>query len=129
MHASTPEQLYALLADAFATGDLDRVMELYEPGAAIVPQPGTVMVGTEQVRQALQGFIDVNVRFYPGAAEVVQAGDTALVAAHWSADIDGPDGQPVTLAGVTADVLHRGADGAWRYLIDQPWGDQMTQAE
>jgi uncharacterized protein (TIGR02246 family) len=126
MSASTPEQLYSLLADAFAAGDMERVMALYEPGAAIVPQPGTVMVGADQVRAALQGFLDVNVRFKPERIDVITADNVALVTARWSADIDGPDGKPATLAGVSTDILRRQPDGGWRYVIDQPWGDQAT---
>ena len=126
MLASSPEQLYPLLADAFGSGDIERVMELYEPDAAIVPQPSVVMVGADQVRRALQGFLVVNIRFHPGNVEVVQTGDIALTFARWSAVIDGPDGQPANLAGVSADVLRRGADGGWRYVIDQPWADQVT---
>jgi ketosteroid isomerase-like protein len=37
----------------------------------------------------------------------------------------GADGQPVTLGGISTDVLRRQAAGDWRYAIDQPWGDQM----
>ena len=128
MPASTPEQLYSLLADALATGDIEQVMTLYEAGAAIVPQPGTVMVGTDQVRAALQGFLDVNVRFKADRVEVITTDELALVNAHWSAVIDGPDGQPATLGGVSTDILRRQADGSWRYVIDQPWGDQVTAA-
>jgi hypothetical protein len=32
------------------------------------------------------------------------------------------DGAPVTLAGQTADVVRRQPDGAWRYVIDAPFG-------
>ena len=128
MSATTPDQVYRLLGDAFAAGDIERVMELYEPDAVIVPQPGQVMIGAEQVRAALQGFLDVNVRFSADTAEVIQTGDLALVAAQWSATIDGPDGERVVLGGVSSDVMRRQADGGWRYLIDQPWADQIVKA-
>jgi uncharacterized protein (TIGR02246 family) len=128
MLASTPDQVYRLLADAFAAGDIERVMELYEPDAVIVPQPGQVMIGAEQVRAALQGFLDVNIRLSADTAEVIQTGDLALVAAHWSATIDGPDGKPVALGGVSSDILRRQTDGGWRYLVDQPWADQHVKA-
>ena len=98
------------------------------PDAVIVPQPGQVMIGAEQVRAALQGFLDVNVRFSADTAEVIQTGDLALVAAQWSATIDGPDGERVVLGGVSSDVMRRQADGGWRYLIDQPWADQIVKA-
>ena len=55
-----------------------------------------------------------------------RASDLALASAKWSVSGTGPDGQPITLGGVSADILRRQADGSWRYVIDQPWGDQMT---
>ena len=126
MRATSPEQMYQVLADAFNTADLPRLMTLYESNAALVAQPGQVIAGTEQIRAALQGFLDLNGRISVQIKEVVQSGDLALACTSWSVSGTGADGQPVTLAGISTDVLRGQADGDWRYAIDQPWGDQMT---
>jgi ketosteroid isomerase-like protein len=57
MPASTPEQIHRLFEEAFNAGDLDGLMELYEPNAALIAQPGSVAHGSEQARAALQGFL------------------------------------------------------------------------
>jgi ketosteroid isomerase-like protein len=46
-----------LFEEAFNAGDLDGLMELYEPDAALIAQPGSLANGSEQTRAALQGFL------------------------------------------------------------------------
>jgi hypothetical protein len=57
MPASTPEQIHRLFEEAFNAGDLDGLMELYEPDAALIAQPGSLANGIEQARAALQDFL------------------------------------------------------------------------
>jgi uncharacterized protein (TIGR02246 family) len=128
MSATTPEQVYDLLKDAFDAGDIERLMALYEADAVLVAQPGENMAGTEQVRAALEGFLALKGRLSAEMRTVVQAGDLALASVGWSVTGTGPDGNSITLSGVSADVLRQQADGSWRYVIDHPWGDQVTQA-
>lgn len=39
----------------------------------------------------------------------------------WTIQGTAADGQTVSLAGTTADVARRGADG-WRFVLDNPFG-------
>jgi ketosteroid isomerase-like protein len=55
MAATTPEQIHRVFEERFNAGDLDGLMELYEPEAALIAQPGSVAHGSEQARAALQG--------------------------------------------------------------------------
>jgi ketosteroid isomerase-like protein len=57
MAATTPEQIHRVFEDRFNAGDLDGLMELYEPDAALIAQPGSVAHGNKQARAALQGFL------------------------------------------------------------------------
>ena len=34
----------------------------------------------------------------------------------------GPDGKPMHMHGTASDIMRRGADGAWRYIIDNNQG-------
>jgi ketosteroid isomerase-like protein len=89
------------------------VMELYDPDAALIAQPGSVAQGSEQVRAALQSFLAVKASITLDTKLVVTVGT-------------GPDGNPVTLGATTAEVARRQADGTWRYVIDNAWGDQAV---
>jgi ketosteroid isomerase-like protein len=124
MPAMTPEQIHRLFEDAFNDGDIDNLMLLYEPDAVLVPQPGSVATGTEQVRAALQGYLALNGRITLDTKLVLPVGDLAYMSNTWSLNGTGPDGSPLTLGATTAEVARRQPDGTWLYVIDNAWGDQ-----
>jgi hypothetical protein len=53
---------------------------------------------------------------------VFVAGDIAQIVLDWSIDGTDPDGKHVHLGGSASDIVRRGADGFWRYLIDNNLG-------
>ena len=126
MPATTPEQIHRLFEDRFNAGDLDALMELYESDTALIAQPGSVARGSEQVRAALQGFLALKGRITLETRLVVTVDDLAYLSNSWSLTGTGPDGNPVALGATTAEVARRQADGTWRYVIDNAWGDQAV---
>jgi uncharacterized protein (TIGR02246 family) len=126
MPATTPEQIHRLFEEAFNAGDLDALMELYESDAALIAQPGSVAHGREQARAALQGFLALKGRITLDTKLVVTVGELAYLANTWSLTGTGADGNPVVLGATTAEVARRQADGGWRYVIDNAWGDQAV---
>jgi uncharacterized protein (TIGR02246 family) len=126
MPATTPEQIHRLFENLFNDGDIDGLMELYESDAALIAQPGSVEHGSEQVRAALQGFLALKGRITLNTKLVFAVGDLAYLSNTWSLNGTGPDGNPVTLGATTAEVARRQADGTWRYVIDNAWGDQAV---
>ena len=124
MPATTPEQIHRLFQDAFNAGDIDRLMMLYEPDSVLVPQPRSVVQGSQQVRAALEGYLALRGRITLDTKLVLTVGDLAYLSNTWSLSGTGPDGNPLTLGATTAEVARRQADGTWRYVIDNAWGDQ-----
>jgi uncharacterized protein (TIGR02246 family) len=124
MPAREPGECHTEWVKAFNAGDLEQVMTFYEPECVIVPQPGQVLRGAAAVRQALQGFLALRGTMDLRPRGVFQNGDVALLVSDWTLSGKGPDGQPIALAGTTADVVRRQADGTWRYAIDNPLGVQ-----
>ena len=57
---------------------------------------------------------------------VFVAGDIAEIVLDWSIDGTGPDGEHVHPGGSASDIVRRGADGLWRYLIDKSWDGGAT---
>jgi uncharacterized protein (TIGR02246 family) len=129
MPATTPEQIHRLFEEAFNAGDLDGLMELYEPDAALIAQPGSVAHGSEEARAALQGFLALKGRIRLDTKLVVTVGELAYLSNSWSLRGTGPDGNPVVLGATTAEVARRQTDGSWRYVIDNAWGDQAAGDE
>ena len=58
---------------------------------------------------------------------VFVADDIAQLVVDWSIDGTGPDGKQVHLAGTACDVVRRGADGFWRFIIDNNQGTAVRQ--
>ena len=123
MSARRPEELDRLFAQALNAGNLDGLLALYEPNAALAPQPGQVVAGTQSIREALQAFIAMKPTLTKLETKtVMQTGEIALNSAKWHLTGTGPDGSPVTMDGHSAEVARRQADGTWRMVIDSPWG-------
>jgi uncharacterized protein (TIGR02246 family) len=122
--ATEPEQIHGLFEQAFNAGDLEALMALYEPDAALVPQPDVVAKGTAAIRDSLQWFLDRRGQITLETKLVVRVGDVAYLANRWS--LTGgtmPDGSPAELGAATAEVARRQPDGTWLYVIDNAWDD------
>jgi uncharacterized protein (TIGR02246 family) len=122
MSTETPEQVLAAIVEGINSGDLDSLTPLYESKAAFATQPGSLAHGASGIAEALTGFISMNGTLDLTVTRVLEADDLALVVGYWSYTGTGPDGEPVQLGANNADVLRRQADGAWRFVIDNPWG-------
>jgi ketosteroid isomerase-like protein len=96
------------------------------PTRPLIAQPGSVAHGNKQARAALQGFLALKGRIRLETKLVVTVGELAFLANRWSLSGTGPDGNPVVLGATTAEVARRQADGSWRYVIDNAWGDQAV---
>ncbi len=119
---SRPEAVIERFSQLLAEGDLDAMVELYEPEATFAPQPGESVSGRDAIRSALGAFLAVQPRMTGTIEKVLRAGDTALVANRWNLSGTAPDGTPVEMASTSADVLRRRSDGSWGIVIDDPWG-------
>ena len=122
MHARDPQELDRLFAQALNAGDLDALVALYEPQAALTPEPGKTAVGHAAIRGALAQFVAGKPRIEMSPRVIAQAGDLALVTARWKLAMTGPDGNPAEVAGQSLEVMRRQADGRWLFAIDEPFG-------
>lgn len=128
MPAQEPQVIHEQFESAFNAGDIEGLMALYEPDCALVGAPGSVAVGPEQVRAGLEGLLALKGQARLTTRDVVQAGDLALLSCSWTLNGTGPDGQPLTIGGVTAEVARRQPDGRWLYVIDNAVADQTITA-
>ncbi|MDA3630471.1 nuclear transport factor 2 family protein [Saccharopolyspora oryzae] len=106
--AQCPEDLNRLVLERLNAGDVDGLVELYEPDAVLATPAGPV-VGHVAIRAAYEQIVAGSPQFAPGAAQPpVRNGDLALTS--------------VLLAGggATVEVARRQPDGSWRWIIDQP---------
>jgi uncharacterized protein (TIGR02246 family) len=120
----TPEQVLATIVEGINSGNLEMLLDLYEPAAAFAQQPGRLAHGLAGVCESLDRFIGMQGKLDLKVTRVLEVDDLALVVGEWSFSGTAPDGEPMTLAAKNADVLRRQADGSWRFVIDNPWGTE-----
>lgn len=115
-------ELDRMFEEALNAGDLDALVALYEPGAALMPSPGKIVIGAAAIREALAGFIAANPTIATSGRLVAQVGDVALLANRWTLGLTGPDGKPTTMRGNAIEVARRQPAGHWLFSMDLPFG-------
>ena len=114
--ARTPEELALQLEDALIVRDPRGLVELFDEHAILSPRdPGIDVRGSEEIAGFAAAHWAADRRYLAQIRHVVQAGDTAAVVVDWS--LTGRGSGSTDERGRGVDVLRRGSDGTWRYLI------------
>ena len=85
------------------------------------------MTDRTEIATELERDISLGLPLEAKARYVSVAGDIAQIVLDWSIDGTGPDGEHVHFGGSASDIARRGADGRWRYLIDNNLGTAVRQ--
>ncbi len=121
----TPNATVERLIAALNQSDLEAAAALYEDNAIFVVEPGRTVVGRAAIKEALGAMLALKPRLSTAKYEIVQTGDTALYISDWSMTGTTPDGHPVNLGGLSADVLRKQPDGSWLVAVDNPHGSKI----
>ena len=124
----TPGATVRYFSSLLQDGELDALLDLYEDDATFVPEPGRVVTGHNAIRAELAQLIALRPTMTGAIEQVLEAGDTALVAYRWQMQATAPDGSQIENGGVSADVLRRRDDGSWGVIIDDPYGGARAAA-
>jgi ketosteroid isomerase-like protein len=122
MPVQLPRQFDEQFERLFNAGDVDGLLDLYEIGATLLPEPGKPATGRDAVREALGAFLALKGQVSMHTEGVVEAADLAVLYSTWS--LTGgtdPDGNPVEVGGRATVLLRRQPDGAWLGVVDDPY--------
>lgn len=107
--AAEPEDLARLLVERVNAGNLEGVVELYEPDAVLALPGAAVAQGRDAIRRFYAELLAGKPRFEPGdQLPALRLGDLALTATR------------LVGGGATAEIARRQADGSWRRAVDRP---------
>ena len=122
MSMQNPRQLLQALEKAYNDGDIDALIELYEPGATVILEPGRPVMGHAAMRMALAQLLALGGHMQLRITAVIESGDIAVAYGEWSlTGATDPDGSPVNLEGRSTEVMRRQSDGSWLDVIDDPY--------
>ena len=105
--ARQPEDLDRLFLKRANAGDVDGVVELYEPQAVLAFPPGGLAIGAAAIREVYAGLLAPRPRFSGEIRPAIRNGDLAVTST-------------VRAGNATVEVARRQPDGTWLWLIDQP---------
>ncbi len=106
--AQDPQELERLLVSRQREGDVDGMVDLYEPDAILDDGSGSLAIGKTAIRKVFMDFIATGRKFDLGTQQAaIVCGDLALTSTKLS------DGN------VTAEVARRQSDGTWLWVIDR----------
>ena len=122
-----PGGMATALLERFNSGKVSEMIPLYEPEAVLIKKDGQTVTGHTGIAAELERDLSLGLPLEAKARHVFVAGDIAQIVVDWSIDGTGPDGKHVHVEGTASDVARRGADGRWRYLIDNRLGTAVRQ--
>lgn len=129
--ATSPEALLKLLGERIVAKDLDGIVALQEPEAAIVDWDGSVIRGHKEIRAFYAEWFKSNPVLTVNPLQVVIAGGrrvgnkvkdrSASVMGDYTLEQDAPDGGREKFTGNFCDIVREQPDGTWLYVQDNPY--------
>jgi len=106
--ATQPEELSRLIVERLNAGDVDGLVELYEPDAVLALPDGQVATGAGEIRKAYERLVAGRPTFAPGTHRpTLRCGELALTSSRLANGL------------VTVEVARRQPDGTWLWVLDQ----------
>lgn len=125
MGVATPELMAETFLARFNERDAAGLLALYEADAVFTFDGVQKAVGHEQIQGALAGFLASPFKMRGKYDFVHVAGDSALASLKW--EMLEPEGW-INSDGVSMEVLNRGADGLWRFAVDDATAGRRAEA-
>jgi uncharacterized protein (TIGR02246 family) len=108
--ATEPEDLTRLFVERANAGDVEGLIELYEPDAVLAFPPGSETVGRDALRAVFEQMLEHAPHFTEEPPlPTVRNGDLAVTSTRSSDNTGG-----------RVQVVRRQADGNWLRVIDRP---------
>jgi ketosteroid isomerase-like protein len=122
-----PEGVIPSLVERFNSGKVEVMMALYAPEAVFIANDGRIIRERTEIAAQFRRDMSLGLPLKANVRHVFVGDDTAQIVVDWSIDGKGPDGKDVHLGGSASDIVRRGVDGFWRYIIDNNQGTAVRQ--
>jgi ketosteroid isomerase-like protein len=117
-----PEAVVPSLIERFNSGKLAEMMALHDPESTFVENDGSIITDRAALATRLERDLKLGLTLGANVRHVFVADNIAQIVVDWWIEGKASNGEQVRLGGAACDVARRGADGFWRYLIDNNQG-------
>ncbi len=115
MGVKTPADMSAAFGRLFNARDKAGLLALYADEAMLTIDGAETARGHAAIGAMMAPMLDSPLKIAARCTSCHENGDTAIVRTDWI--LTAPDGS-TAMQGASAEVLRRGADGLWRFVID-----------
>jgi len=115
MGVKSPAEISATFATLFNARDKAGLVGLYAENAMLTIDGAETARGHAAIAAMMAPMFDGPLKIVARCSACHESGDTAVVRTDWT--LTAPDGT-TAMQGASAEVLRRGADGRWRFVID-----------
>ena len=122
-----PEGMVATLVERFNSGKVSAMMGLHAPESVFIANDGRTITDHGEIAARFENDLRLGLPLVANVRHVFVADDIAQIVVDWSIYGTGPDGEQVHLGGSACDIVRRGADGRWRYIIDNNQGTAVRE--
>jgi ketosteroid isomerase-like protein len=112
------EDVHAVLANAFNTGNVETVMSMYDVTGIIVPEPGKPVSGKVKFEEAIKGILSIKGKMDIKTVYCLQTGNIAVGRSEWNITDNGET--KISAKGI--EVMKQQADGSWKIIVDHAFG-------
>lgn len=123
-----PEDVIPSLIERFNSGKIAEMMALHDPASTFVENDGSIITDRTALAARLEGDLKLGLPLGANVRHIFVAGDIAQIVVDWWIDGKASNGDQVHLKGSACDIVRRGADGFWRYLIDNNQGTAVRDS-
>lgn len=114
-------------AHAFNTGDLETVVNFYEPDATLLPPNAPAAEGITAIREVFKAFREAGgLDLKPETVRVEQSGDLVVEVGRYTANVPDPQGGTRPDRGKYVTVLRRQRNGELKLIVDS-WSSDLPQ--
>ncbi|MGW6569651.1 YybH family protein [Streptomyces sp. NPDC054975] len=130
--AKTPDQLLQLLGERIKAKDVDGIIALHEPEAAIVNWDGSIIRGHKEIRAFYIDWFKSDPVLTVNPRQTVLAGGkrtgdgkvrnrSAAIMGDYSLEQNAADGTRERFTGNFCDTVQEQPNGTWLYIQDNPY--------
>lgn len=115
MGVKSPAEMSAAFARLFNARDTAGLLALYADDAMLTIDGAETARGRAAIAKMMAPMLESPLKIAARCGGCHESGDTAIVRTDWT--LAAPDGS-TAMQGSSAEVLRRGSDGYWRFVID-----------